>query len=261
MKLIYYLLIFGSLLSNNCIFTMEKEIPTLPSEIQIQEIVKQILNTSTTRAEAINTLNNYALTNKSIRQYIQAKKQDLNKLLKQRFGLSLEELASADYKNPTIKEETLRLLQEYESTTNHLGLKRVLENLIDSVKKERVTTNFMGLNNFILRPVINTKKYPLIAAVLGAIKNLGDASHEDTPLNKAEYTQTLKYFISQFKNNKPVDDSVRKILNLFVSVGNEIFGNDFINEWQLSTDFPGSVIEYAQTINNPTIVKYLKSNQ
>ncbi len=68
MKLMYLYIMLFSL--NGALSAMEKNIASLPTEIKTQEIVKQIINSSISRDEALSTISNYSKVDTDLYRYI-----------------------------------------------------------------------------------------------------------------------------------------------------------------------------------------------
>jgi hypothetical protein len=251
---------------NGALSAMEKNIASLPTEIKTQEIVKQIINSSISRDEALSTISNYSKVDTDLYRYIKNNTVALRQLLDQKFGLSLTTLASGEYGNPHIKQETLVILQnEYQKSGKRLGVKVMLDGLVDLVNGKTNTRSFNQLNNIFeglsefFENVITTKNYGFLAVILGALKNLNQFFNFNTVLNKTEYANILNFYASQFKNNKSINAIEKQILILLVATGKQLFGKNFLLENLKTTTFTGSVIDYVKKINNSQLISLLES--
>lgn len=264
MKLSYvYIILF---FTTSGVVAMEKNIPSLPTEIKTEEIVRQIINSSRSRDEALTNISNYATVDTTLFRYIKNNKIELSKLLDQKFGLSFATLATGDYNNPVIKRETLAILQnEYQKIGKKLGVKLMLDGLVDMINGKTNTRSFYELNNILVglkdffENLFNTKDYAFIAVIIGAIKNLNAYFNFNTSSNKTEYLALVNSYISQFKNNKPINPSEKQILNLLISTGIQIFGKNFLLENHRTAVFTGSINDYAKKINNKTVLELIES--
>ncbi len=101
--------------------------------------------------------------NKAIAAYVKNNKIEIQKLLDNKFGLSLSALASGNYDNPSIKLAALDLLEAKMDTTA----------LADAIKNpENVITNH-DVTSAIdqIRFLLKVKEFNRVAAILGSFNN------------------------------------------------------------------------------------------
>jgi len=231
-------------------------LPTLPPDIQVNEIVKQLLNVSSTRDQALTLLSNYARVNKTIAEYVKNNKDTIKKILDQKFGLSLTALASGNYDDPQIKAEALRVLQntilefrgkEFEDTINEIVplLQTAIEN------SEQQITRLDSFQTLLLIS-IKEQKYNLAAVILGVLDNFFSTNRLTySNINKYYFINIIKGTISLFGTNKLVTE----ILILTINKAIKIFGPQFINKKTGNE----TLLEYVRKSKNKDAIKYFET--
>ncbi|MFZ5954412.1 MAG: hypothetical protein ACOYT8_04940 [Candidatus Dependentiae bacterium] len=272
MKL-YYLLL-GSLIVMD-VSTMEKNLlkfTDLPYELQTTEIIKQILNTSSTRDEALTLLSNYAQVNKAIAHYIKENKESIKKILNQKFDLSLTALASGNYDNPNIQQKTLRILKE---ALVHFAkipdAKGQINSLINSIKNQKQTITKQDLKNYLSLFNVSTsnegilcKSEEVSAIILGALNNFF-INNRFTFTNKIG-NELLKVFYLGIEDEYKIylgveNTSNTQILALIIDTVQKIFGSNFINNQPLEFSWSldrKTLREWIKDSGNQEAIKYLE---
>lgn len=239
-------------------FEQITQLPELPSDIQTSEIVKQILNISNTRDEALTVLSNYARVNKAIADYIKINKEALQKLLDQKFGLSLTVLASGNYNDPKIKAESLRVLEE--------GLKQMpavrdhINELIYAIKNKNkiIWDNDLASYLEILCTASLSEKYEIFAATLGTLNNF---------FNNTRFTFTdeighqLLYLVTFNINAFGKDKTLTQISTLIINMVIKIFGPGFVSNTKIGKSKYGikkTVLDWAKDTGNKEAINYLE---
>jgi hypothetical protein len=257
MKFICYAVFISSLIYLNS-FTLEKQIEDvyLPAEIQNQ-LVREIINTSTTRSEALQTLKNYALTNKFNLQLIKESKQFINQLLNQQFDLPLKVLAQGNYDDPIVKQKTLCVLQNFKPPQMH-SVKKSKTNLFNAIQTQIPSSlGLFDIRNIIYMGTIKDKNYNLTAVGLGSlnyfISKLKSQEDDFYDINTFldRFSGTIKVFIDSFKKNVYLTPEQSEILDLMMKTGIKIFGKDFSNKMP-------ELLEQARITGNQEIIDYLK---
>ncbi|MFZ5954422.1 MAG: hypothetical protein ACOYT8_04990 [Candidatus Dependentiae bacterium] len=232
-------------------------LPELPSDIQTTEIVKQLLHISNTRDEALTLLNNYAQVNKAIAEYIKENKDTIQKILDQKFGLSLTVLTSGNYNDPNIKAETIKVLQK--ATHKYSSYSETLNTLITFIKNKNDKITIVNVHMYIglLARSLLDKDYSLSAALIGVFDNF--INHTHPVLNKnneSQFVDLLKGFISFFGKNKPLTQILISIINQAIT----LFGPNFIdNEIGQHMSKSGTLFNFTRTTGNKAAIKYLET--
>lgn len=245
-------------------------LPVLPSELQTSEIVKQLVNISTTRDQALTLLSNYARVNKAIAVYVKTNRIKLQKILDQKFGLSLTTLASGNYDDPKIKTESLEILQnailflDTKGSIIEIQPAEVTVNLLIRVIEgnEQVTPG--RLNKFIklLKISLAEKQYPLSAVILGALDNIYTSKTDifSNSETRNKFFDVIGLNIKSFGTNK----LVTQILKLAINKAIKIYGPSLVNtsgvfEYEGSRVTSKTLLEWAKLYGNQEAIKYFES--
>lgn len=238
-------------------------LPALPSDVQTMEIVKQLLNVSSNRDQALTLLSNYAQVNKAIGNYVKNNKVELQKLLDEKFGLSLIELASGDYDNPQIKTESRRILGHFilADSFKYDEWKAYIFDVAEYIKT--------GQGNLATPPLGEIKalskilrlsyldKFKVAAVLLGVLNytfNNNKAVFGEDEENG--FVDLLKDFIRHMCTDKNYTQMAKLIINTAV----KIFGPQFINK-KVGTYFPqtGTLLNQVRNSKNQEAIKYLET--
>lgn len=230
---------------------VEKPLPVLPTDIQTSELIKQLLEVSTTRDQALSLLSNYVRVNKTIAQYVKTNKNEIQKLLDKKFGLSLTALASGDYTNPSIKSEALYLLERSPLTD-------AIANAIKNPQAAIANATIVEATDA-LRPMIKYKQFNVVAAILGALNNFYSTNRLVFDLsNGFTLWDEFKKNMNDFGQDK--DKTV--ILTLLMQTIIKLFGTSFVNNTKrpanaYSTD-QRTLLEWARESRNKQVIEYLE---
>lgn len=140
---------------------------TLPYELQTQEIIKNIINTATSRQQAMLSLSNYRLVNKAIAQYIDKNREIILNSLAERFAF--ETLASGAFNTSDVKKRTMAVLEEARKYKfMQVDPARDMINLIHNNN----TITAQNINSFmaLLKRSVTEKNFLLSAAIIGALR-------------------------------------------------------------------------------------------
>lgn len=228
-----------------------KALPVLPSDIQIAELIKQLLEVATTRDQALTYLSSYVQVNKAIAAYVKNNKNEIQKLLDKKFGLSLTALASGNYDNLFIKSEVLNLL---EGTVTISGI-------VDAIKNPQYAVSNDDIINAIdeIRFFFKEKKYNKIAAVLGVFNHI--YTNNRFPFNQL----SGEYLLGEFKKNMTDfgrDKNATTILTLLMQTIIKLFGTSFVNNTKLTAQAfsqdQRTLLQWALESNNKELINYLE---
>jgi hypothetical protein len=195
---------------------------TLPYELQTQEIVKQIINTATSRQQAMLSLNNYRHVNKAIAQYIDKNQQLLKNILYERFAL--ETLASGAFNNSDVKKRSIAILEEARKYKfMQIDPARDIINLINS--KDRITSQ--NINSFIalLKRSIKEKNFLLSAAIIGALRYFVNTKRlVFDPYIKNHFVQVLETVADMGLHSKNGTAQIRELYDIINTFATKEFG-------------------------------------
>lgn len=230
-------------------------LPTLPTDIQTTEIVKQLLNVASTRQQALTLISNYALVNKEIANYVKNNKKEIQQLINKKFGASLNMLASGNYDDPETKSETLRVLEK-----SIRG--RRLINLINAIKNTDQIITRQNVKDWLIdmRLAYQGKDYGIIAAILGAFNNFFSQNRFmfTNDIGK-DLLYELKFDIKKFGK----DEKITQISILLINTVIKIFGASFVNDTkivrQAYSQDQRTLLDWAKASGNKEAIKYLES--
>ncbi|MFZ5954696.1 MAG: hypothetical protein ACOYT8_06395 [Candidatus Dependentiae bacterium] len=227
-------------------------LPTLPTDIQTTEIIKQLLNVASTRKQALTLLSNYALVNKEIANYVKNNKKQIQQLINKKFGVSLNMLASGNYDDPETKSESLRIL---EGSKAGRSLINAIENADQIITSQNVEDWLISI-----RMAYKYGDYEIIATILGAFNNFFSQ-------NRFTFTDDIgkhllyefKYHIKEFGK----DEKITQISNLLINTVIKIFGASFVNDTKLArqpySQDRRTLLDWARASGNKEAIKYLES--
>lgn len=224
-------------------------LPTLPIDIQTKEIIEQLLNLSNTRHEALTLLSNYACVNKAIADYVKNNKLKLQKILNQKFGLSLTTLASGNYDDPDIKDASFEiLLNAAEKFSTH---RRVIDSLVTYIKTKKDDPCVLPIDYLYFVTEILESNYPnkfkLAAVILGRYKH--EIFIDD--FYAADFLRLVKNYIGVV----PKDKNWNQIVTLIINTALKLYGHQFIN---YGYDNEPSLFNFVQNSKNEVLIKYLE---
>lgn len=230
---------------------VEKPLPVLPTDIQTSELIKQLLEVSTTRDQALSLLSNYVRVNKTIAQYVKTNKNEIQKLLDKKFGLSLTALASGDYTNPSIKSEALYLLERSPLTD---AIAHAIKNPQAAIANATIVEATDEL-----RLMIKNKQFNVVAAILGALNNFYSTNRLVFDVTNGF---TLWDEFKKYMNDFGQDKEKTVILGLLMQTIIKIFGTSFVNNTKrpahaYSTD-QRTLLEWARASRNKQVIEYLE---
>lgn len=230
---------------------VEKTLPVLPSEIQINEIINQILEIATTRDEVLTLLSNYVQVNKTIAQYVKNNKNKIQQLIDKKFGLSLTALASGDYTNPSIKSAALSLLERSPLTD---AIAHAIKNPQAAIANATIVEATDEL-----RLMIKNKQFNVVAAILGAFNNFYSTNRLVFDVSNGF---TLWDEFKKYMNDFGQDKEKTVILRLLMQTIIKIFGTSFVNNTKRPAHAYSSdqrtLLEWARESRNKQVIEYLE---
>lgn len=233
-------------------------LPALPADMQVTEIINQIINISDSRYEALTIINSYAHTNKTLAQYVTKNKESIKKILDQKFGLSITALASGNYDDTNIKNESIRILLD--AAGAFPAQKAIIDNLVTYINtKERSDSVFLGIGGDIeyLGKILGSgypNKFQLAAVVLGTINNAFSNNKVDFKLSELEFVDLLKDHIGTMGKDK----NWTQIITLIINTAVKIFGPKFIDK-EMGYNSEGTLLDTVRKSNNQEAIKYLET--
>lgn len=236
-------------------------LPALPAEMQVNEVVKQLLNVSNNRDQALTLLSNYAQVNKAIGNYVKNNKVAIQRLLDQKFGLSLISLASGDYDNPQIKEESIAILKQAALDPTYQKWAVYLLNFAGYIttgqrnpaltpdKELDMLKRWLGFNY--------PEKFKVVAVMLGVLNN---TFNNNTSIFGEAEENTIIDILKDYIRNMGQDKNYTQMLKLIINTAIKIFGPEFINK-EKGYYFPmtGTLLEDVRNSKNQDAIKYLET--
>ncbi|MFZ5954579.1 MAG: hypothetical protein ACOYT8_05785 [Candidatus Dependentiae bacterium] len=236
-------------------------LPVLPSDVQTTEIVKQLLNVSSNRDQALTLLSNYAQVNKAIGNYVKNNKATIQRLLDEKFGLSLIELASGNYDNPQIKDESISILKQAALTPSYEKWAGYLLNFagyITTGQRNPAITPYAELDMLKRWLGFNyPDKFKVVAVMLGVLNNT--FNNNRAAFGEAE-ENTIIDILKDYIGSMGQDKNYTQIVKLIINTAVKIFGPQFINK-EKGFYFPqtGTLLESVRKSTNKEAIKYLET--
>lgn len=235
-------------------------LPALPAEMQVNEVVKQLLNVSNNRDQALTLLSNYAQVNKAIGNYIKNNKVAIQRLLDQKFGLSLIALASGDYDNPLIKDESITILKQAATNSSYYDSAPYLLNFAGYITGSRINpgiaptaelsilSRWLGYNY--------PDKFKVVAVMLGVLNN---TFNNNTAVFGEAEKNTFIDLLKEYIGSMGQDKNYTQIVKLLINTALKIFGPQFINK-EKGYYFPmtGTLLEHVRNSRNKEAINYLE---
>lgn len=234
------------------------ELPTLPADIKLNEVIKKLIELSRTRSQAQTLIYNYAQVNKEIAAFVKNNKIQLQKLLNQKFGISPAVLASGNYTDPAVKADVLDTLKHILKNIKEGITADTLRSLVSALEDPKKVITDLDLEAYLqLFAALNrTENYYLSTIIIGAINNFYNNNRTQFSGNiEIDFISAIMKSLGEYGKKS----GITTVLNYMFNTALKIFGPNFINVQTVHDQKLLTLLEYAKSLKNQEAIKYLET--
>lgn len=234
------------------------ELPALPADIQINEVIKKLIEISRTRGQAQTLIRNYALVNKEIAAFVKNNKIQLQKLLNQKFGIAPAILASGNYTDPEVKADVLDTLKHILKNIKEGMTANTLRSLVNAIEDPKKVITDLDLEAYLqLFAALNrTENYYLSTIVIGAINNFYNNNRTKFSSNiELDFISAIMKSLGEYGKKH----GITTVLNYMFNTALKIFGPNFINVQTIHDQKLQTLLDYAKFLKNQKAIEYLET--